>query len=57
MIVPAVLAIYNKNWVEFMGIIVLLVINSTITFVVAFKAANVAEALISNLAPKTKVGI
>jgi len=43
------------DWEDFVGIIVLLVINSTISFIEENNAGNAAAALMANLAPKTKV--
>ncbi|GLT58309.1 hypothetical protein SLA2020_312110 [Shorea laevis] len=43
------------NWLEFVGIVVLLLINSTISFIEENKAGNAAAALMTGLAPKTKV--
>ncbi|KAI9076017.1 hypothetical protein K1719_042033 [Acacia pycnantha] len=43
------------DWQDFLGIVVLLVINSTISFVEENNAGNAAAALMANLAPKTKV--
>ncbi|GKU87496.1 hypothetical protein SLEP1_g1890 [Rubroshorea leprosula] len=43
------------NWQEFVGIVVLLLINSTISFIEENKAGNAAAALMADLAPKTKV--
>ncbi|GLT58310.1 hypothetical protein SLA2020_312120 [Shorea laevis] len=43
------------NWLEFFGIVVLLLINSTISFIEENKAGNAAAALTAGLAPKTKV--
>ncbi|OAY71589.1 Plasma membrane ATPase, partial [Ananas comosus] len=42
------------DWQDFVGIIVLLVINSTISFIEENNAGNAAAALMANLAPKTK---
>lgn len=39
-----------------MGIICLLLINSTISFIEENNAGNAAAALMARLAPKTKVG-
>lgn len=44
------------DWQDFLGIIVLLVINSTISFIEENNAGNAAAALMARLAPKTKVG-
>lgn len=43
------------DWQDFVGIIVLLFINSTISFIEENNAGNAAAALMANLAPKTKV--
>ncbi|XP_042444242.1 plasma membrane ATPase 4-like [Zingiber officinale] len=43
------------DWQDFIGIIVLLVINSTISFMEENNAGNAAAALMASLAPKTKV--
>jgi H+-transporting ATPase len=43
------------DWQDFVGIIVLLVINSTISFIEENNAGNAAAALMANLAPKCKV--
>ncbi|KAK9280076.1 hypothetical protein L1049_013761 [Liquidambar formosana] len=43
------------DWQDFVGIIVLLVINSTISFIEENNAGNAAAALMAGLAPKTKV--
>ncbi|KAJ4971125.1 hypothetical protein NE237_004224 [Protea cynaroides] len=43
------------DWQDFVGIIVLLVINSTISFIEENNAGNAAAALMANLAPKTKL--
>ncbi|KAG2328056.1 hypothetical protein Bca52824_010784 [Brassica carinata] len=43
------------DWQDFIGIMVLLVINSTISFIEENNAGNAATALMANLAPKTKV--
>lgn len=43
------------DWQDFVGIICLLVINSTISFVEENNAGNAAAALMAGLAPKTKV--
>ncbi|KAH9760090.1 Plasma membrane ATPase [Citrus sinensis] len=45
----------DPDWQDFVGIIVLLVINSTISFIEENNAGNAAAALMANLAPKTKV--
>ncbi|KAL5850076.1 hypothetical protein ACOSQ3_008128 [Xanthoceras sorbifolium] len=43
------------DWQDFVGIIVLLLINSTISFIEENNAGNAAAALMANLAPKTKI--
>ncbi|KAF3550809.1 hypothetical protein DY000_02007515 [Brassica cretica] len=43
------------DWQDFIGIMVLLVINSTISFIEENNAGNAAAALMANLAPKTKI--
>lgn len=43
------------DWQDFIGIVVLLVINSTISFIEENNAGNAAAALMARLAPKTKV--
>ncbi|RWR78959.1 plasma membrane ATPase 4 [Cinnamomum micranthum f. kanehirae] len=43
------------DWEDFVGIVVLLVINSTISFIEENNAGNAAAALMAGLAPKTKV--
>ncbi|XP_010520558.1 PREDICTED: ATPase 8, plasma membrane-type-like [Tarenaya hassleriana] len=43
------------DWQDFVGITVLLIINSTISFIEENNAGNAAAALMANLAPKTKV--
>jgi len=45
------------DWQDFVGIIALLVINSTISFIEENNAGNAAAALMAGLAPKTKVFI
>ncbi|KAJ7548173.1 hypothetical protein O6H91_07G000900 [Diphasiastrum complanatum] len=42
------------DWQDFMGIIILLVINSTISFIEENNAGNAAAALMARLAPKAK---
>ncbi|PNX57328.1 plasma membrane ATPase 4-like protein, partial [Trifolium pratense] len=42
------------DWQDFVGIIALLVINSTISFIEENNAGNAAAALMAGLAPKTK---
>ncbi|KAK9666476.1 hypothetical protein RND81_14G187600 [Saponaria officinalis] len=43
------------DWQDFVGIITLLIINSTISFIEENNAGNAASALMASLAPKTKV--
>lgn len=43
------------DWEDFVGIICLLFINSTISFIEENNAGNAAAALMAGLAPKTKV--
>ncbi|GAU28186.1 hypothetical protein TSUD_313450, partial [Trifolium subterraneum] len=43
------------DWQDFVGIISLLVINSTISFIEENNAGNAAAALMAGLAPKTRV--
>ncbi|XP_041998761.1 ATPase 8, plasma membrane-type-like isoform X1 [Salvia splendens] len=43
------------DWQDFVGIMVLLIINSTISFIEENNAGNAAAALMAGLAPKTKV--
>ncbi|KAK8295521.1 hypothetical protein V6Z11_D05G067000 [Gossypium hirsutum] len=43
------------DWQDFVGIIALLLINSSISFIEENNAGNAAAALMANLAPKTKV--
>ncbi|KAK6127990.1 hypothetical protein DH2020_038292 [Rehmannia glutinosa] len=43
------------DWQDFVGILALLIINSTISFVEENNAGNAAAALMAGLAPKTKV--
>ncbi len=43
------------DWEDFLGIIVLLLVNSTISFIEENNAGNAAAALMAHLAPKTKV--
>lgn len=45
----------GPDWQDFVGIICLLVINSTISFIEENNAGNAASALMARLAPKTKV--
>ncbi|KAL2929922.1 ATPase 8 plasma membrane-type [Bienertia sinuspersici] len=42
------------DWQDFVGIVVLLLINSTISFIEENNAGNAAASLMANLAPKTK---
>lgn len=60
--VAAIMAIVLANgdhrppdWQDFVGIVVLLLINSTISYVEESNAGSSAKALMANLAPKTKV--
>lgn len=43
------------DWQDFVGIVALLLINSTISFIEENNAGNAAAALMAGLAPKTKV--
>nr|GMD35597.1 ATPase 9, plasma membrane-type [Ipomoea batatas] len=43
------------DWQDFVGITVLLIINSTVSFIEENNAGNAAAALMAGLAPKTKV--
>lgn len=45
----------GPDWQDFVGIICLLIINSTISFIEENNAGNAAAALMARLAPKTKV--
>jgi hypothetical protein len=45
------------DWQDFVGIITLLLINSTISFIEENNAGNAAAALMARLAPKAKVQI
>ncbi|XXG56718.1 hypothetical protein AAC387_Pa03g4062 [Persea americana] len=45
----------TPNWEVFMGIVVLLVVNSTISFIEENNAGNAAAALMASFSPKTKV--
>lgn len=53
------LNLQNKppDWQDFVGIITLLLINSTISFIEENNAGNAAAALMARLAPKAKVWI
>ncbi|KAF8036758.1 hypothetical protein BT93_C2463 [Corymbia citriodora subsp. variegata] len=60
--VAAIMAIALANgggkppdWQDFVGIVTLLIINSTISFIEENNAGNAAAALMAGLAPKTKV--
>ncbi|KAH1217021.1 ATPase 8, plasma membrane-type [Glycine max] len=60
--VAAIMAIVLANgggkppdWQDFVGIVVLLIINSTISFIEENNAGNAAAALMAGLAPKTKI--
>lgn len=43
------------DWQDFVGIVILLIFNSTISFVEENNAGNAAASLMAGLAPKTKV--
>ncbi|XP_031131265.1 plasma membrane ATPase 4-like [Ipomoea triloba] len=43
------------DWQDFVGIVALLIINSTVSFIEENNAGNAAAALMAGLAPKTKV--
>ncbi len=43
------------DWEDFLGIVFLLIVNSTISFIEKNNAGNAAAALMAHLAPKTKV--
>lgn len=45
----------GPDWQDFVGILCLLVINSTISFIEENNAGNAAASLMAHLAPKTKV--
>ncbi|XP_062017768.1 ATPase 8, plasma membrane-type-like isoform X2 [Rosa rugosa] len=45
----------GPDWQDFVGIIVLLIINSTISFVEENNAGNAASALMERLSPKTRM--
>ncbi|KAJ3673682.1 hypothetical protein LUZ60_005674 [Juncus effusus] len=45
----------GPDWEDFVGIICLLIINSTISFIEENNAGNAAESLMARLAPKSKV--
>ncbi|ESR40063.1 hypothetical protein CICLE_v100248071mg, partial [Citrus x clementina] len=45
----------GPDWQDFVGIVCLLLINSTISFIEENNAGNAAAALMAHLAPKTKV--
>ncbi|XP_072978107.1 ATPase 10, plasma membrane-type-like isoform X2 [Typha angustifolia] len=45
----------GPDWQDFVGIICLLILNSTISFIEENNAGNAAAALMARLAPKTKV--
>ncbi|XP_018810126.1 ATPase 10, plasma membrane-type-like [Juglans regia] len=45
----------GPDWQDFVGIVCLLIINSTISFIEENNAGNAAAALMARLAPKTKV--
>lgn len=43
------------DWQDFVGIVTLLVVNSTVSFIEENNAGNAAAALMARLAPKAKV--
>ena len=45
----------QADYQDFVGIIILLIINSTISFIEENNAGNAAAALMARLAPKAKV--
>lgn len=45
------------DWQDFVGIVALLFINSTISFIEENNAGNAAAALMAHLAPKAKVQV
>ncbi|PRQ46985.1 putative proton-exporting ATPase [Rosa chinensis] len=45
----------GPDWQDFVGIIVLLIINSTISFIEENNARNAASALMERLSPKTRM--
>jgi H+-transporting ATPase len=45
----------SADYHDFVGIVILLVINSTISFIEENNAGNAAAALMARLAPKAKV--
>ncbi|XP_050135472.1 ATPase 10, plasma membrane-type-like isoform X1 [Malus sylvestris] len=45
----------GPDWQDFVGIVILLIINSTISFIEENNAGNAASALMDRLAPKTRV--
>lgn len=45
----------DVDWQDFVGIVTLLIINSTISFIEENNAGNAAAALMARLAPKAKV--
>lgn len=47
----------DPDWQDFIGIVALLFINSTISFIEENNAGNAAAALMAGLAPKTKVSL
>ncbi|KAE8662926.1 Plasma membrane ATPase [Hibiscus syriacus] len=53
--IAAIMAIALANGGDFIGIVALLFINSTISFIEENNAGNAAAALMAGLAPKTKV--
>lgn len=48
---------HPPDWQDFVGIMALLIINSTISFIEENNAGNAAAALMAGLAPKTKVTV
>lgn len=56
MVMPSLAAILTGYWTEFIGIVVLLVMNFTITFVELYDTTNAVSTLMADLAPKGKVG-
>lgn len=45
----------GPDWQDFVGIVCLLILNSTISFIEENNAGNAAAALMAHLAPKAKV--
>ena len=54
-VLPHVFHVKPPDWQVFVGIITLLFINSTISFIKENNAGNAAAALMAHLAPKPKV--